>query len=104
MIEPNPTRRLVDLAKLATNYNQETLWINYKDHSQSNGRGYIEIPLNMDLFMRLRAWIAYDRDTDDLIISQNIMGGPTYWLTQLLDDHKNKRIDITKYIHDYKTN
>jgi hypothetical protein len=41
-----------------------------------------------------------DHQTDELSYSKRLIGVNNYWLTQLSDDHKNKRIDLTEYIYD----
>lgn len=91
-------QKMLDLSKLAEKYNIKQINVAYKDYD--NPRAYISIPVNLDLFVRLRAWLAINVDTDQLVISKNLIGTDNYWLTQLQDDHKNKRIDLKTFIYD----
>jgi hypothetical protein len=43
--------------------------------------------------LTFKIWIAHIVDTDQIILPQHIIGHENYWLTQFIDDHKNKRID-----------
>ena len=95
-----PARELVNIEKIAKKYKVETITINYKDKDSANGMGYIDIPIKIDLIVRLKAWISYDLKTDTLVYSHYIIGGKNYWITQLQQDHKNKRIDISQYLYE----
>lgn len=91
-----PTRKLCNINKLLQKYNVDTINVGYKT---SDGIKYITIPPAIDLLMQLKVWIAYDTQTDELSFSKRLIGVNNYWLTQLSDDHKNKRIDLTEYIY-----
>lgn len=93
----NPTRKLCNISKLLKKYNVENINAGYKT---PDGIKYITIPPELDLLIQLKIWIAYDTQTDELSFSKRLIGVNNYWLTQLSDDHKNKRIDLTEYIYD----
>ena len=50
--------------------------------------------------MMLKVWIAYDTRLKQVYVSKNLIGTGNFWLTQLLDDEKNKRLDIEKYLYE----
>ncbi len=95
---PNPDRKLANLPKLLELYNVKKINIGY--HDRENPKAYIEIPSNVDLFMMLKVWIAYDTRLKQVYVSKNLIGTGNFWLTQLLDDEKNKRLDIEKYLYE----
>lgn len=94
----SPTRKLCDIEKLTKKYNIENINVAYV--TPDDPKNYITIPPALDLLIQLKVWIAYDAQTDELIFSKRLIGVDNYWLTQLSDDHKNKRIDLTEYIND----
>lgn len=95
---PNPDRKLVNLPKLLELYKVKKLNIGY--HDREKPKAYIEIPPNVDLFMMLKVWIAYDTRLKQIYVSKNLIGADNFWLTQMLDDEKNKRLDIEKYLYE----
>lgn len=93
------TRLLLNLPKLLNKYNQTTINIGFKSDRPNS---YITIPIEFDLIVRLKAWISYDSATDQLSISQYLIGVDNHWISTLIDDHKNKRIDLNLYTYDDK--
>lgn len=93
----NPTRKLCDIEKLTKKYNVKNINVAYI--TPEKYKNYITIPPALDLLIQLKVWIAYDAQTDQLMFSKRLIGVDNYWLTQLSDDHKNKRINLTEYIH-----
>lgn len=99
-ITNHPTnRKLLNLAKLCKNYRIETINVAYYDPTNENVSN-VTIPPTVDLLIKLKAYVAYIPTEDRLIISNNLIGVDNYWLQQLKDDHKNKRIDLEAYTYD----
>lgn len=94
----SPTRKLCDIEKLLKTYNVENINVAYI--TPDDPKNFITIPPALDLLIQLKVWIAYDTKTDELSFAKRLIGVNNYWLTQLSDDHKNKRIDLTEYIYD----
>jgi len=94
----NPHRKLLDIEKLADHYKVTGIEVAYKN--REDPRAHIVIPPKIDLFLLLHVWISYDTDIDRLTFAPCLRNGSTnYWLTQLLDDHKNKRIDLADFTY-----
>lgn len=93
----SPTRKLLKIEELAKKYNVDRLNVLYQNDKHQPD--FITIPLSIDLFIQLKVWIAYDPKTDELSYSKRLIGVNNYWLTQLSDDHKNKRIDLNDYLN-----
>ena len=93
--------RLINLEKLCKNYNIDKINIAYKDSNRE--RQKLEgIPPTIDLVAPLKIWMSYNTETDLLTVCQNLIGVDNYWITQVEDDHKNKRIDLNDYIYERK--
>ena len=101
MIAKNYTtnRKLVNLIKLCEHYNQKTINIAYEYNPTAKKIEYINTPLSVNIFIRMKCYIAYLPDENRLIISNNLIGVDNYWLQQLENDHKNNRIDLTEYLY-----
>jgi len=92
------TRRLVNLPKLLLAYKVKNINVGYHDREKT--KAYITIPPNVDLFMMLKVWIAYDTKIAQVYVSKNLIGSDNFWLTQFLDDEKNKRLNIEDYLYE----
>lgn len=92
-------RKLVNLEKLCKHYNQKTINIAFDYNEDTKKIEYITSPLNVNIFIRMKCYIAYLTDENRLIISNNLIGVDNYWLQQLENDHKNNRIDLTEYLY-----
>lgn len=90
------TRKLVDMPKLLAKYGVHEVNIPYKVGDKYDT---LKIPVNVDLFIKLKVWISYDIQTHELYVSKEIRGGGNYWITQLVDDVKNGRIDLEGYVY-----
>jgi len=95
----NPTRKLVNLPKLLEKYKIKKLNVAYHDPDKPK-TPHITIPPNVNLFVMLKVWIAYDTNRNEIYVSKNLIGVDNFWLTQILDDEKYKRLNITKYLYE----
>lgn len=88
------TRKLIDIPKLLAKYNVQNIHITYPHDDKLQS---LEIPIHIELLIMLKCYISIDVETDEIYVARNLRGGANYWLTQILDDHKNKRIDLREY-------
>jgi len=93
-----PETKLLNLILLLQLYKQDRLNVRYYNPN-SQDDNYISVPPVIDLFVKFRCWINYNPTTDQITVSNNLIGVQNYWITQLLDDHKNKRLNIMDYIY-----
>jgi len=89
---------LIDIKKVMQHY--RTNYINVKYEFESKPNDILRnIEPHPDKLLRLKAWITYDPEIDQLTISQYLIGADNYWITQFVDDHRNKRIDVKDYLY-----
>jgi len=96
--ELNPTRKLLNLPKLFKHYKVKNIKYRYED--DTGKEKFLTVPISYRLFVKLTIWIAYETKFDEMYISENIRGGENHWISTLIDDHKNKRIDLNDYIYE----
>jgi hypothetical protein len=94
----NPNRELLDLPKILKHYGITEIKVAIRD--DNNPKASITVPINFDLIVNLKLWISYETDTDKINISKRLISQGNYWVTQLIDDHKNKRINLKQYIYE----
>lgn len=98
-------KRLLKLPELAKLYGAKTINVAYTPkHADAepinitaDGIPYYTLPMSLDVIIRNKVWLAYDDETDTIARPQHLIGVGNHWLNTLTDDHKNRRIDITKY-------
>lgn len=99
-------RTLIDLPKLAKAYNVNTINVAYTPHkndpeptqtSQKN-LAYYTLPINIDLLVKNKVWLAYDHENHTIARPNYIIGVGNHWLNTVGDDHRNGRLDITQYL------
>lgn len=93
----DPDLKLVNLPKLCSLYGITQL--NVLDDVYGEHRVYTEIPPVIDEIMQHDVWITYHAKTHKLQIHRDLIGVKNYWLAQLKDDIKNRRIDMIDYVY-----
>ena len=93
---------LLNILKLCENYHADGIkygWLGRKTTTQKEKELLtITVPYpDIDWCVRTKTYISYDEQSDQIYLSENLKLGMNHWISTLLDDHKNKRIDIKQY-------
>lgn len=93
---------LLNILQLCENYKTDGLnygWLGRKNTTQKEKELLtVHVPYpDIDWCIRTKTYISFDEYNDTLNISDNIKLGNNHWISTLIDDVKNSRIDIKKY-------
>lgn len=88
----NPNRKLLNLTKLMEHYGQTSINVRY--YNATDETDVVTLPLSHRLFIKFKAYIAYDSVNRIMYISPYLLGVNNHWLSTLKDDHANNRISL----------
>lgn len=98
----NGPRKLLNILKLTEDYKTDGLnyaWLGRKTTTQREKEllmVHVRYP-DVDWCMRTKTWIGYDQNENQLYICDALKYGKNHWLSTLIDDVKNRRINIEDY-------